>query len=218
MIIKQELIYSIITEKKLEQSSKKIIFKIKNKNEKGMYVVHRALVRQLNIKRQGNAHTKTRSEVRGGGKKPWKQKGTGRARAGSIRSPLWKGGGVIFGPRKRQYITKINKKEKQLALRTLMYNKFKKTIIIENINDYFHIPNTKLVLKLIKNFGLDITKKERLLIIVNQKNKNLYLSVRNLINIELISADQLNVLALIKADRLLITIDALNKIHTRYND
>nr|YP_009298094.1 ribosomal protein L4 [Plocamium cartilagineum]AOM68032.1 ribosomal protein L4 [Plocamium cartilagineum] len=218
MIIKQELTYSIITEKNLEKSSKKIIFKIKNKDEKGMYIVHRALVRQLNIKRQGNAHTKTRSEVRGGGKKPWKQKGTGRARAGSIRSPLWKGGGVIFGPRKKKYITKINKKEKQLALRTLIYNKFKKTIITENINDYFHTPSTKLVLKLINNFGLDITKKEKLLIIVNQKNKNLYLSIRNLINIELISADQLNILALIKADRLLITIDALNKIHTRYND
>lgn len=218
MIIKQELIYSIITEKNLEKNSKKIIFKIKNKDEKGMYIVHRALVRQLNLKRQGNAHTKTRSEVRGGGKKPWKQKGTGRSRAGSIRSPLWKGGGVIFGPRKRQYITKINKKEKQLALRTLIYNKFKKTIIVENINDYFHTPNTKLVLQLIKKFGLDIKNKERLLIIVNAKNKNLYLSVRNLVNIELISADQLNVLALIKADQLLITIDALNKIHTRYND
>jgi large subunit ribosomal protein L4 len=86
-------------------------------------IVHRALVRQLANARQGNASTKTRAEVRGGGRKPWRQKGTGRARAGSIRSPLWRGGGVIFGPKPRDYETKMNRKERRLALRTVLFSR-----------------------------------------------------------------------------------------------
>ena len=86
--------------------------------ENAAHIVHRALVRQINNGRQGTASSKTRAEVRGGGRKPWRQKGTGRARAGSIRSPLWRGGGVIFGPKPRDYTTKMNRKERRLALRT----------------------------------------------------------------------------------------------------
>ncbi len=86
--------------------------------ENASHIVHRAVVRQLANARQGTACTKTRAEVRGGGRKPWRQKGTGRARAGSIRSPLWRGGGVIFGPKPRDYSQKMNRKERQLALRT----------------------------------------------------------------------------------------------------
>lgn len=91
----------------------------------GNYLLHKDLVRHLGSRQQGTLATKTRSEVRGGGRKPWRQKGTGRARAGSNRSPLWKGGGVTFGPKTRKTCLKLNKKERRLALQTLMYNKKK---------------------------------------------------------------------------------------------
>nr|YP_009296151.1 ribosomal protein L4 [Schizymenia dubyi]AOM65086.1 ribosomal protein L4 [Schizymenia dubyi] len=196
---------------------KTIILKVKDNPKEGMYIIHRALIKQLNEQRLGNAQTKTRSEVRGGGKKPWKQKGTGRARAGSIRSPLWKGGGVIFGPKAKRYNTKINKKEKQLALRTLIYNKFKQTLIVQEFAQFLIEPNTKLFLKEIKDFGVNINKREKLLIITKTKPNSLYLSVRNISNVELIAADQLNILALIKANKLLITVDALDTIQKIYN-
>jgi len=89
----------------------------------GNYLLHKDLLRHYNAKKQGTVSTKTRSEVRGGGSKPWRQKGTGRARAGSNRSPLWKGGGVIFGPKPKKVILKLNKKERRLAIQTLLYNK-----------------------------------------------------------------------------------------------
>ena len=97
------------------------------------YLVHKDLLRHQNLQRQGSSSTKTRSEVRGGGRKPWKQKGTGRARAGSNRSPLWKGGGVIFGPKPKTVSLKLNKKERRLALQTLLYNKKKNFLIINNL-------------------------------------------------------------------------------------
>jgi large subunit ribosomal protein L4 len=94
-------------------------FELKSaKPENASHIVHRALVRQMNNARQGTLSTKTRAEVRGGGRKPWRQKGTGRARAGSSRSPLWRGGGVIFGPKPRDFSLKMNRKERRLALRT----------------------------------------------------------------------------------------------------
>ena len=92
-------------------------------DKSGNYLLHKDLLRHLSSKRQGTVSTKTRSEVRGGGRKPWQQKGTGRARAGSNRSPLWKGGGVIFGPKPKKVALKLNKKERRLALQTLLYNK-----------------------------------------------------------------------------------------------
>jgi large subunit ribosomal protein L4 len=102
----------------------------------GNYLLHRDLLRHNSSQRQGTVSTKTRSEVRGGGRKPWKQKGTGRARAGSNRSPLWRGGGVTFGPKPKKTFLKINKKERQLALRTLLYNKKNNILIL-----YFEIFN-----------------------------------------------------------------------------
>jgi len=213
MVIQTELEYHVHTEQSIKTNRKKLTLHISN--NKGMYIVHRALIKQLCEQRQGNANTKTRSEVKGGGRKPWKQKGTGRARAGSIRSPLWKGGGVIFGPQTKEYAKKINKKEKQLALRTLLYNKFHNTTVVEDFCHDFNKPNTKLALTKIQN--LNIQKHEKVLIIVLNKNINLYLSLRNLPNIELIAANQLNIIALLKANKVIITSLALDKIDEVYN-
>lgn len=99
----------------------------------GNYLLHKDLLRHSNSRRQGTQSTKTRSEVRGGGRKPWRQKGTGRARAGSNRSPLWKGGGVSFGPKPKTVSLKVNKKERQLAIQTLLYNKKNNLLIIDNL-------------------------------------------------------------------------------------
>lgn len=188
---------------------------LKVSQDSGMYLVHRALVKHSNEKRQGSANTKTRSEVRGGGRKPWRQKGTGRARAGSIRSPLWRGGGVIFGPKPRSFTKKMNKKERQLALRTALNNKSVNTLIVENFNSYFHQPRTKLFMEAIHRWNLDLNKK--VLVIVDKKDPNVYLSIRNLHNVELISADTLNIMALLAAHKIIITVDALSKIQEVYN-
>ena len=188
---------------------------LKVSKDSGMYLVHRALVKQNNEKRQGSANTKTRSEVRGGGRKPWRQKGTGRARAGSIRSPLWRGGGVIFGPKPRSFSTKMNKKEKQLALRTALHNKSVNTLIVENFNSYFQKPKTKLFIDAVNRWNLDLNNK--ILVIVNKKDPNVYLSIRNLHNVDIISADTLNIMALLAAHKVIITVDALPKIQEVYN-
>merc|ERR1712194_59481 len=97
--------------------------------------IHRDIIRHQLNQKQGTLSTKTRGEVRGGGRKPWNQKGTGRARAGSNRSPLWKGGGVIFGPKPKIIVTKLNKKERSLALQTLLYNKKNNVIVIEDLEN-----------------------------------------------------------------------------------
>nr|BED43182.1 ribosomal protein L4 [Pyropia sp. Myanmar_A]BED43379.1 ribosomal protein L4 [Pyropia sp. Myanmar_B]BED43576.1 ribosomal protein L4 [Pyropia sp. Myanmar_C] len=183
--------------------------------DSGMYLVHKALVKQSNEKRQGSANTKTRSEVRGGGRKPWRQKGTGRARSGSIRSPLWRGGGVIFGPKPRNFTKKMNKKERQLALRTVLSNKSVNTLIVENFNSYFQQPKTKLFMEAIDRWNLDLNKK--VLVVVDKKDPNVYLSIRNLHNVELISSDTLNIMALLAAHKIIITVDALSKIQEVYN-
>lgn len=214
-MIEQKLKYPLIIGNNHNIQFKTVSIKISK--HKSMYLVHRALKEQLTNKRQGTANTKNRSEVRGGGKKPWKQKGTGRARAGSIRSPLWKGGGVIFGPKYKAYNHKLNKKEKQLALRNTIYNKFNKTIIIKELLQDLERPKTKRVLEYIKSLGLKINNNINILFIVESKDKNIYLSTRNLKNIDLINANQLNIIALLKANYLIITSDALDTIIKTYN-
>ena len=111
----------------------------------GNYLIHKDILRHQISKKQGTVSTKTRSEVRGGGRKPWKQKGTGRARAGSNRSPLWKGGGVIFGPKPKKTVLKLNKKERKLALQTLLYNKRNNVLIIDGLEESVDTPKTKLL-------------------------------------------------------------------------
>jgi len=215
----EKVTYSIIDQLDKEYSSTQdISLKIHEDDNKKMYIIHRAIKQQLSNRRQGNANTKTRSEIRGGGKKPWKQKGTGKARAGSTRSPLWRGGGVIFGPKTKTYNSKINKKEKILALNILLYNKQKDTKVVKNLFANINEPSTNKMLETLKLLGLCINKKEKLLIILNNKNSITYLSTRNLRNIEIIEAKHLNSLSLIKANKILITDEALNTIKQINNE
>ena len=208
----KQLEYSVIdNDKNVTEIS--IHLNINENKDQQMYLVHKALKQQLTNNRIRNAHTKTRSEVRGGGKKPWKQKGTGRARAGSNRSPLWKGGGVIFGPRKKIYTSKINKKEKRLAINIALYNKLTQTIVTENILNKINKPSTKNAIIEIDRLGINIQKQEKVLLIVEKKTKIIYLSYRNLKNIELIEVHSINILSLLKADIILITSNALNIIN-----
>jgi len=183
---------------------------------KAIYLIHRAMIGQLQERRQGSAKCKTRSEVRGGGRKPWKQKGTGKARVGSIRSPLWKGGGVIFGPSPKKYITKINIKEKQLALRTLLFNKAECTYIINNTSLEMPRPSTKALQE--KLISLGQKKAKNILIVIGKQDKNLYLSSRNLSSIEIIHSNNLNIISLLKAEIILLTIEGLSQLKDRHND
>lgn len=213
MVNKVKIKYDILSPGGTIKDYKTIDLKVSESNN--MYTVHRALVKQLNNKRKGNANCKSRSEVQGGGKKPWKQKGTGRARAGSIRSPLWKGGGVIFGPKTKSYTKKLNKKEQQLALRNILYNKKNSTTVIENFDLLCNSVSTKAIVK--KIHRLDIKTTERLLIISTKKNTNLYLSTRNIKNIELAIASQINPLSIINAKNIVIETKALDIIKEVYN-
>lgn len=206
--------YDILSSEGTSKDAKAINLEISESNN--MYTVHRALIKQLHNKRKGNANCKNRSEIQGGGKKPWKQKGTGKARAGSIRSPLWKGGGVIFGPKTKSYIKKLNKKERQLALRNLLYNKKNNTTIIENFDLLCNSISTKAIVEKIHRLNIKVT--ESLLIVAAKKNTNLYLSTRNIKNIELIIANQINILSMINAKNILIETKALDIIQEVYNE
>jgi len=180
----------------------------------GNYLLHKDLLRHYSSQKQGTVSTKTRSEVRGGGRKPWKQKGTGRARAGSNRSPLWKGGGVIFGPKPKKVFLKLNKKERRLALQTLLYNKKNNILIIENLENEITEPKTKNFLKICKDCAVDLNQK--ILVIVSNKTIPLKLSTQNLKNVELISASNLNTLSLLKAKQIILTPLAINYIKEIY--
>jgi large subunit ribosomal protein L4 len=166
--------------------------------EKATYIVHRALRTANRNRSQTTSSTKTKSEVQGGGRKPWKQKGTGNARAGSNRSPLWRGGGITFGPKPRLISKKINKKEKQLALRTLIYNKNKEFQVFSNIN--LENAKTSTFIKNFKNFTIN----EKILVISSKPNKNLKLSIQNCKNFQYILANQLNVTELAKANKVIL--------------
>ena len=182
----------------------------------GNYLLHKDLLRHYSAKKQGTVSTKTRSEVRGGGSKPWRQKGTGRARAGSNRSPLWKGGGVIFGPKPKKVILKLNKKERRLALQTLLYNKKNTILVIENLENEISQPKTKHFLKICQDCSVNVN--QRLLVIVSEKTSPLKLSTQNLKNVELIAAANLNTLSLLKAKQIIVTPSAINYIKEIYCD
>lgn len=186
------------------------------KEENASHIVHRALVRQMNNARQGTASSKTRAEVRGGGRKPWRQKGTGRARAGSIRSPLWRGGGVIFGPKPRDFSVKMNRKERRLALRTAFTSRAEDLIVVENFAEQLTRPKTKEVVTALARWGVDAEAK--VLLIVTEIPENVYLSVRNLGNLKLLKATNLNIYDILEANKIVATTDALEQIQEVYRD
>jgi large subunit ribosomal protein L4 len=166
--------------------------------------------------RQGTASTKTRSEVSGGGRKPWRQKGTGRARAGSNRSPLWRGGGVIFGPKPRDYSVKMNRKERRLALRTALQGRIEDLIIVEDFSEQLTRPKTKELVQAMLRWGVGLT--DKVLLIVSERDETVYLSARNIEKLKLISASNLNIFDLLNADRIVMTVSALAKIQEVYGD
>lgn len=184
------------------------------KEESAAHIVHRALVRQMNNGRQGTASAKTRAEVRGGGRKPWRQKGTGRARAGSIRSPLWRGGGVIFGPKPRDYGTKMNRKERRLALSTAFASRSEDMIVVEDFSEQLSRPKTKELIAAIARWGVEPTAK--VLLILPERTENIYLSARNVEKLSLISATQINVYDVLNADKIVVTASAIAKIQEVY--
>ncbi len=186
------------------------------KEENASHIVHRALVRQMNNGRQGNASSKTRAEVRGGGRKPWRQKGTGRARAGSIRSPLWRGGGVIFGPKPRDYTTKMNRKERRLALRTAFQGCADSLIVVQDFDNELTAPKTKEAVAALGRWGVEPDAK--VLIITVEKTDVVERSFRNMPKVKLITATHLNIYDILYADALVVTASALEKIQEVYGE
>ncbi|MEO1391808.1 MAG: 50S ribosomal protein L4 [Cyanobacteria bacterium J06634_5] len=184
--------------------------------ENAAHIVHRALVRQINNGRQGTASSKTRAEVRGGGRKPWRQKGTGRARAGSIRSPLWRGGGVIFGPKPRDYTTKMNRKERRLALRTAFQGCAESMTVVKDFDSELTQPKTKDVVAAMDRWGIDAASK--VLLITVEKGESLHRSVRNIAKVKHICATNLNIYDLLNADAIVVTESAIEKIQEVYGE
>ncbi len=179
-------------------------------------LLHRAVLRQQAHSRQGTASTLTRSEVRGGGRKPYKQKGTGRARQGSIRTPLRPGGGIIFGPKPRKYNLEMNRKERRLALRTALMSRIPDAKIIKDFGSKLEVPKTSEIVALLKRVGIENDVK--ILIILNKPSEIIKRSIKNLEKVKLISADQLNVFDLLNANSLVIGEDELSTIKEVYGN
>lgn len=172
-------------------------------------VLHEAIVNYLANQRQGTHATKTRGLVSGGGKKPWRQKHTGRARAGSIRSPLWRGGGIVFGPQPRDYSYDLPKKVKRLAFLTAFNEKLKANEIIVVDNLVIDKPKTKEMIMIFKNLGLN---DKSVLIVLPEKNENVILSARNIPRVSVTRVDDLNTYNILKYNFLLLTKDAIKKL------
>ena len=183
-------------------------------------LIHQAMVAQMSNERQVLAHTKGRSEVRGGGKKPWRQKGTGRARAGSSRSPIWIGGGVTFGPLKdRNFKKDINKKMKQKAMLAVLSDKLEnKNFAILDKSDLTEF-KTKTFNNILKNFEAKVlnNKKRSLLFINDKKDEKVKYSGRNLANVKMTNLDNINILDLLKYRDLIITAEAVKKLEKQYS-
>ncbi|CBN55358.1 50S ribosomal protein L4 [Kamptonema animale CS-326] len=187
------------------------------KEENASHIVHRALRRQMVNARQGTASTKTRAEVRGGGRKPWRQKGTGRARAGSIRSPLWRGGGVSFGPKPRDFDIKMNKKERRLALRTALQSRAAEDfIVVEDFSEQIARPKTKELITALARWGAN--PESRILLILPEKQENIYLSGRNVPTLKIILAGSLNIYDILAADKIVTTATAIAKMQEVYGE
>ena len=175
------------------------------------HLVHMAVVAQLANKRQGTQKAKTRSEVSGGGRKPWRQKGTGHARQGSIRAPQWKGGGVVFAPTPRDYTIKLNKKEKRLALKSALTSRVleNKLIVVENLQ-MDEIKTTKFA-EVLNNLKVD-----KALVVLDDNNKNVMLSARNIPNVRTAVTNTINVYDILKYNTLVLAKDVVAKIEEVY--
>lgn len=186
-------------------------FSIIEDEAKGNQAVHDVVTAFRAAQRSGTACAKTRSEVKGHKKKPWRQKGTGRARAGSIASPIWRGGGVVFGPRPRDYAKKVNKTTRKLALRKALSERIKsgEAIVVDNIQ--FNAPKTKTAVDFLKSIGATGT----VVVVTDGVNENLVLSARNLPGVDVTSADQFNTYEALRYDTLVFTSVALDVIQRR---
>lgn len=171
-------------------------------------VLYEAVVMQQASQRQGTHSTKTRGEVRGGGKKPWRQKGTGRARHGSIRSPIWVGGGVTFGPTPRSYGFKMPKKQRRLALKSALSSKVndENILVVEELS--LETPKTKEMKQVLAGLSSD----NKVLVVTADYNDGVALSVRNLPGVKFVTADGVNVLDLLNHKKLIITQDAVKQV------
>jgi large subunit ribosomal protein L4 len=193
----------------------KIFLENLERKKKAIGLIHKVYLTQLQNSRNYTASTKTKSEVRGGGKKPWRQKGTGNARAGSSRSPLWVGGGVSFGPKPRIVRKKINKKERRLAILSALYLKKQQFVFYdENLVTNFSLLKTKKIILFLKELGL--TTNEKVLIVLTKPNKNFWIAARNLKQIQITTAGCLNVEQLLKTNRILLSTSSLETINSIY--
>ena len=183
------------------------------KKKRSIGLIHRAYLTQIKNSRKYLASTKTKSEIRGGGKKPWKQKGTGNARAGSSRSPLWKGGGVSFGPKPRVVNKKINKKERRLAILSALYLKKQQFIFVDDFSLNANI-KTKSITKLLTDLGLKNT--EKTLFILTKADKQFWLASRNLKNVEVTTANCLNIKQLLSTNHIILSNASLDSINAIY--
>ncbi|CAN0854726.1 50S ribosomal protein L4, chloroplastic [Linum grandiflorum] len=179
-------------------------------------VVHRGIITDLQNKRRGTASTLTRSEVRGGGKKPYPQKSTGRARRGSMRTPLRPGGGVIFGPRPKDWSIKINRKEKQLAMSTALASAAESMICVEEFGEEFEKPRTKDFIEAMARWGLD--PKEKVMFLMMDVSDNVGLSGRNIGTLRMLTPRTLNLFDILNADKLVLTPDIVDFLNGRYGD
>jgi large subunit ribosomal protein L4 len=182
-------------------------------NGRGTQAVHDTVTAYRAAQRSGTACTKTAGEVTGTNKKPWKQKGTGRARAGSFQSPLWVGGGVVFGPKPRSFAKKVNARTKQLSLRKALSERLKAgdVIVVDDIK--LTSPKTKEIINVIDALQIDGTA----LIISTGENKNLVLATRNLPNVDLTTSETLNTYDVLRQDKLIFTRGAFEKVEARLN-
>ncbi|MDX9917935.1 MAG: 50S ribosomal protein L4 [Gudongella sp.] len=176
------------------------------------HVVYEVVKNQLANKRQGTQSTKTRAEVRGGGRKPWRQKGTGRARQGSIRSPQWKGGGVVFAPKPRDYSYSVPKKVKRLALKSALTDKLQNNemIVVDQLS--FDAPRTKDMINVLANLKAD----KKALIVTAEKNENVVRSANNIPNVATLSVNTINVYDILKYNSFIITKDAVKRVEEVY--
>jgi len=199
-----------------EKTSTEKSLKLKVSDLKANYLIHKSLLYQNHNNFQKTASTKTRSEVRGGGRKPWKQKGTGRARAGSNNSPLWKGGGVIFGPKPIKANKKLNKKEWKLSIRTLLYNKKQSLLVLDSFDDLISSIKTKQMLEVFNN--LNISSDKNILLVSNSLEDDIHLYVRILENVVSVRSNNLDVKNLLRSDFIVVDEQGLKIIEETYCD